>query len=153
MIHLLSSSSHPERAPSQRGRFAWRLTAKWVLAMFVLAVVASLASAPRRDSSERQSTATFAEPSFVHHELSEDDPPREPKHQESPAKKPRLKALLVQTPPATDPKQALAFYLCSGDAVPTPRPALLHTEPEPRSRREDPVLRLHPGQAPPHRVA
>lgn len=117
--------------------------------MFVLAVVASLASSPRRDSSERQSTATFAEPSFVHRELSEDDPPREPKHQESPAKKPRLKALLVQTTPAADPKQVLAFYLCSGDAAPTPHLSRLHAEPEAASRREDPVLRLHPGQAPP----
>ena len=121
--------------------------------MFVLALVASLAAAPRRDSTERQSTATFAEPAFAHHELSEDDPPREPKHQESPAKKPRLKALLVQTTPATDPEQPLAFYLCSGEAAPTQRPALLHTEAEPRSRREDPVLHLHPGQAPPRRAA
>lgn len=127
--------------------------ARWALLLFALGVVTSLAAAPRRDSNEQQRAATFVEPAFAHHEMSEEDPPQEPKHQESPAKKPRLKALLVQTTPAADPEQPLAFHLCSGDAAPTPHLAPLPVEPEAGLRREDPVLRLHPGQAPPRRAA
>lgn len=125
--------------------------AKWVLAMFALAMVTSLAAAPRRDSNEHQGATSFAEPAFAQHELSEDDPPREPKHQESPAKKPRLKALLVQTTPAADPGPA--FYLRSDDVTPTLHLVPLQAELQLGSRREDPVLRLHPGQAPPRLVA
>jgi hypothetical protein len=124
-----------------------------MLVVHALAMTTSVVGAPRRDSSEHQVGTTFAEPGFTQHGMSEDDPPREPKHQESPAKKPRLKALLVQTTPATDPKQRLAFHLISGDAAPTPRLAPLHAEHEPGSPRKDPVLHLHPGQAPPRHVA
>lgn len=109
------------------------------------------ATATRRDLGGRQpGSTTFSAPSFVQHELNEDDPPRESKHQESPAKKPRLKALLVQTAPAADPAQPLAFHLRTDDAAPSVFLAPLRADAEPGPRREDPVLHLHPGQAPPH---
>jgi len=131
----------------------WRYAAAWVFAALVLAVLISAAAAPRRAGSESQATMAFSGPAFVHGELRDGDPPREPKHQESPAKKPRLKALLVQTSAATDPTPLLSFHIRLGDAALVSRLAPLPVAPRPRSRREDPVLRLHPGQAPPHYVA
>jgi len=106
----------------------------------------------RAGMDELLGTVSVSGASFVEHELSEDDPPPEPKHHESPAKKPRLKALLVQTAPATDPKQPLAFHLSSEESAPASHVAPMHVEPEPSARRKDPVLRLHPGQAPPRSV-
>ncbi|WP_157074089.1 hypothetical protein [Pseudoxanthomonas mexicana] len=153
MIHAPPSSSRYERAPSQRARLAWRFLARWALAMFALAMVTTLATAFRREISEQQGATAFAESAFVQHESGEEDPPQKPKHQESPAKKPRVKALLVHTTPAADPKQPLAFYRCSDDVAPTPHLLPLRADAEPRSRRKDPVLRLHPGQAPPRLVA
>lgn len=107
-------------------------------------------TANRRDfGGKQQDSTTVSAPGIVQHELSEDDPPREPKHQESPAKKPRLKALLVQTTPVADPARSLAFHLRTGDAAPAVSLAPLRADTETGPRREDPVLRLHPGQAPP----
>lgn len=127
----------------------WRYVGAWMFAALVLTMLISVAAAPRRAGSESQGTMAFAEPAFIHSELSEDDPPRDLKHRESPAKKPRLKALLVHTTAATDPALPLSFQARPGGAaLSAPLPAA----PEPRSRREDPALRLHPGQAPPCHV-
>ena len=131
----------------------WRYVGTWMVAALVLTMLISAAAAPRRAGSESQGSMAFAEPTHLHHELSDGDPPREPKHQESPAKKPRLKALLVQTTPATDPTQPLSFHMRPDDAALVSHLAPLRAAPELRSRREDPALRLHPGQAPPRHVA
>lgn len=153
MIYPPPSSRRSERALPPRARLAWRSVAGWGLLILVLGMVMSVATLPRRGGSDHQAANTFVEPAVTQHDLSEDDPPLESKHQASPAKKPRLKTLLVQTTPAADPMQRLAFHLCSCDAAPMPHHVARHTAPEPRSRRRDPVLRLHPGQAPPRLVA
>jgi len=128
------------------------MAAVYLLVLIGLTMLASAATTARRDSSGSTAAAS-AGSAFSQHELSEEDPPREPRHQESPAKKPRLKALLVHTAPTTDPAQPLAFHLCLVAANPTPHLVQLHAEPVSCARREDPVLRLHPGQAPPPHLA
>ena len=152
LIHPVASFCLREHAPSQRARLTtWRHVATWMFAALVVTMLIS-AAAPRRAGSESQSTLAFAEPAFIDSELSEDDPPRELKHRESPAKKPRLKALLIHTTAAIDPTLPLSFHARPGDTALIPRIAPLPAAPETRSRREDPALRLHPGQAPPRHV-
>jgi hypothetical protein len=131
-----------------RAYVAWNVVIAGGLVLLALVVLFS-ANAPRR-AGEQNSAAVVASPVFIEHESSEGDPPLELKFQESHAKKPRLKALLVHTVPTADSAHPLAFHLHSADNAPAPRSVAPPTDPTLVSRRDDPVLRLHPGQAPPH---
>lgn len=79
------------------------------------------------------------------------DRPEDGKHRELPAKKPRPSTLVVQTARSATVGDVPAFRrIATADALHArqqePRVA---RDPSTAARRNDPALRLHPGQAPP----
>jgi hypothetical protein len=149
LTYLLSSYCRPERASLRRARLVWL----GIAGLILMSIVATLAStATVRNDSEQQSTAEFTGPSFVQQDVSDGDPKPDPQHRESPAKKPRVKSLLVETASPSDPAMPMAFHLRLVNAAPMLHVAPGRIESPLGTRRSDPVLRLHPGQAPPRIV-
>ncbi|WP_334178337.1 hypothetical protein [Pseudoxanthomonas sp.] len=122
--------------------------AVWTVFLCALVMVVSVAALRR--GGDQQDAETFAGSGVQ--QLTEDDPPQPPTHHLSPAKKPRVKALLVRTAPVADPARPLAFHLRNTGKAPPTLYVPLPDDSMSGMRREDSLLRLHPGQAPP-RVA
>lgn len=147
LIHPSPSSSLPARASRLRASKAWRAAIIGGLALLMLAMLLSMAATRRTDG--QATPAAVAGPSAVEHDLSDGDPPPDPAFRESPAKKPRLKALLIQTEPTKDSASSVSLLLYAADATRAPRIFIPHIDSVWGLHRDDPALRLHPGQAPP----